>query len=70
MYIYSYPRPFDRHDWIINRNGQDVRYVIDYYETGNENKVLGDGLDIELDVRPALDSFGALWDRSKMLFKS
>lgn len=73
-YIYScnirYPRPFDRHDWVVNRNGKEVRYVIDYYETGNENKELGNGLDIELDVRPALDSFGAWWDRSKMLFKS
>jgi len=63
-------RPFDRHDWEVERNGQNVRYVIDYYETGEENKVLGDGLDIELDVRPALDSFSAAVDRTRMFFKS
>ena len=44
--------------------------MIDYYEIGSENKALGDGIDVDLDVRPALDSFGAWWDRTKMLFKS
>ena len=28
-------RPFDRHDWFIDRNGVEVRYVIDYY-SGDE----------------------------------
>ena len=23
--------PFDRHDWIVDRCGQEVRYVIDFY---------------------------------------
>ena len=23
--------PFDRHDWLIDRNGQQVRYIIDFY---------------------------------------
>jgi len=26
-----YPEPFDRHDWIVDRCGKEVRYVIDYY---------------------------------------
>lgn len=26
-----YPEPFDRHDWIVDRCGTEVRYVIDYY---------------------------------------
>jgi len=68
--LLGHERPFDRHDWEVERNGQNVRYVIDYYETGEENKVLGDGLDIELDVRPALDSFSAAVDRTRMFFKS
>lgn len=34
MYICSYELPFDRHDWIVDRNGQDVRYIIDYYDGG------------------------------------
>jgi len=27
----SYPPPFDRHDWIVDRCGKEVRYIIDYY---------------------------------------
>uniref|UniRef100_A0A8C2S5H9 Holocytochrome c-type synthase n=1 Tax=Capra hircus TaxID=9925 RepID=A0A8C2S5H9_CAPHI len=30
----AYELPFDRHDWIINRCGTEVRYVIDYYDGG------------------------------------
>jgi len=49
--------PFDRHDWIVDRCGDEVRYVIDYYyqeQPGNP---------IWIDVRPAMDSAGNLWDR-------
>lgn len=58
MYFRGYPRPFDRHDWIIDRCGQsDARYIIDYYYTDN-------GPDpIEIHVRPAIDSFSAAYDR-------
>ena len=24
-------RPFDRHDWTVDRCGKEVRYIIDYY---------------------------------------
>ena len=27
----SYGFPFDRHDWFVDRNGREVRYIIDYY---------------------------------------
>jgi hypothetical protein len=27
------PLPFDRHDWVVDRCGKEVRYIIDYYET-------------------------------------
>ena len=27
----SLPEPFDRHDWFVDRDGCEVRYVIDYY---------------------------------------
>jgi len=23
--------PFDRHDWVVDRCGTDVRYIIDFY---------------------------------------
>uniref|UniRef100_H2YNW0 Holocytochrome c-type synthase n=1 Tax=Ciona savignyi TaxID=51511 RepID=H2YNW0_CIOSA len=62
-YWMGYELPFDRHDWIVDRCGKQVRYIIDYYDGGM--------VDPEtyqftlLDVRPALDSFTAFWDRSK-----
>ena len=48
--------PFDRHDWYVQReyNGrqEQIRYVIDYYDAGEE-----DGEPVfHLDVRPAIDS--------------
>jgi len=51
--------PFDRHDWFVDRCGQQVRYVIDYYDdphAGNEEE-------ITVEVRPAFDSLSASWDR-------
>ncbi|XP_024117533.1 cytochrome c-type heme lyase isoform X1 [Oryzias melastigma] len=59
----GYELPFDRHDWIIDRCGREVRYVIDYYD-GEINK---DTYQFSiLDVRPAFDSLGAVWDRMKV----
>ncbi|XP_061821079.1 holocytochrome c-type synthase isoform X2 [Nerophis lumbriciformis] len=59
----GYELPFDRHDWIIDRCGTEVRYVIDYYD-GEINK---DSYQFSiLDVRPAFDSLNAVWDRMKV----
>lgn len=30
-------RPFDRHDWLVDRCGREVRYVIDFYDGGSVN---------------------------------
>jgi cytochrome c heme-lyase len=62
-YAQGYKLPFDRHDWIVDRCGQDVRYVIDFY-TGAPQP--GVPTSMHLDVRPALDSVGALWDRLRV----
>lgn len=48
-------RPFDRHDWVIDRCGQQVEYVIDYY-TGKANPLIPDMPSFYLDVRPKLNS--------------
>lgn len=61
----GYELPFDRHDWIIDRCGKDVRYVIDYYD--------GDVVDKDykfaiLDVRPAMDSIDNIWDRMRVFY--
>lgn len=66
---FSYPLPFDRHDWIVDRCGKDVRYIIDYYDGGVGHRRQPVAL---LDVRPALDSFESVWDRMQagyLLFK-
>ncbi|AET38890.1 cytochrome c1 heme lyase CYT2 Ecym_3404 [Eremothecium cymbalariae DBVPG len=52
--ILGLSKPFDRHDWKINRCGLEVDYVIDFYS--EENEKLG-GPQIYLDVRPKLNSF-------------
>ncbi|KAF9425472.1 holocytochrome c synthase [Entomortierella beljakovae] len=61
--FFGAPKPFDRHDWVIDRCGKEVRYVIDYY--GGQDDVENDIPVFHLDVRPALDSFGSAMDRLK-----
>ncbi|VWU48943.1 cytochrome c heme lyase, putative [Hepatocystis sp. ex Piliocolobus tephrosceles] len=51
-------RPFDRHDWYINRCGTEVKYILDYYNDESTN----DDKHIYIDVRPAINSFSNLWD--------
>ncbi|XP_044288405.1 holocytochrome c-type synthase isoform X4 [Varanus komodoensis] len=59
----GYELPFDRHDWVVDRCGTEVRYVIDYYDGGEVDKNYQFTI---LDVRPAFDSFSAVWDRMKV----
>lgn len=59
----GYELPFDRHDWIIDRCGKDVRYVIDYYDGTQMNEKYVFAL---LDVRPAMDSLENIWDRMRV----
>lgn len=57
MWFRGYPRPFDRHDWVVDRCGlADVRYIIDYYYMAGSDP-------IEIHVRPAIDSLSAAADR-------
>ncbi|KAF8630351.1 hypothetical protein AX15_002919 [Amanita polypyramis BW_CC] len=56
--LLGYSAPFDRHDWIIDRCGIRMRYVIDFYTGRNP----GSGPSFYLDVRPALDN----WEGVKM----
>lgn len=62
---FRYELPFDRHDWIVDRCGKDVRYVIDYYDGGEVDNKYQFAL---LDVRPAMDSFENVWDRMKVMY--
>jgi len=70
-HLFGHPLPFDRHDWIVDRGGKEVRYVIDYYHDESQvgkdirPKHLLDAESIQsisVDVRPALDSVSAFID--------
>lgn len=70
--LFGHPAPFDRHDWTVDRGGEIIRYVIDYYhdesavQKDKTPKQLSDVTSmqsIKVDVRPALDSPSAVFDR-------
>ncbi|KAF2152034.1 cytochrome c1 heme lyase [Myriangium duriaei CBS 260.36] len=52
----GYTAPFDRHDWVVDRCGTRVEYVIDFY-SGRQDPNGKGGLNFYLDVRPKLNSF-------------
>lgn len=71
--------PFDRHDWYVDRNGVEHRYIIDYYFNANPDASAATTVGpvhpdkgeitpkltktIYVDVRPAVDDIGAIMDR-------
>ncbi|KAF8558480.1 cytochrome c and c1 heme-lyase [Imleria badia] len=63
MTFLGYSAPFDRHDWVVDRCGTKIRYVIDFY-TGRATGP--SGVSFYLDVRPALDD----WEGVKMRLES
>jgi cytochrome c heme-lyase len=74
--LFGHPSPFDRHDWFVDRGGKEVRYIIDYYhdEAGVQTDQTPSHLNdfssirsIQLDVRPALDSVDAIFDRAVVM---
>jgi len=59
--LLGYQAPFDRHDWVVDRCGQEIEYIIDFY-AGRPNPN-GNGMpSFYLDVRPKLNS----WEGIKM----
>ena len=61
-----YTLPFDRHDWIVERDGRDVRYVVDFYPGQPvDGKIVG----IHIDARPAVDSVDSAMLRLQMSWK-
>lgn len=59
--LLGYKPPFDRHDWVVDRCGTKVEYVIDFYAGKDEGRS-GKELNFYLDVRPKLNS----WEGVKM----
>jgi cytochrome c heme-lyase len=64
--LVGYSPPFDRHDWIVDRCGTPVRYVIDFY-SGAPDPDGNKPVSVHIDARPALDSPGAFFDRLRCL---
>ncbi|KAG0268335.1 Cytochrome c1 heme lyase [Actinomortierella ambigua] len=59
----GYALPFDRHDWVVDRCGKQVTYIIDFY-SGKPDPRYPDAPSFYLDVRPKLSADGA-WLRFK-----
>lgn len=59
--ILGYTAPFDRHDWVVDRCGKRIDYVIDFYAGRNDGNS-GGKLNFFLDVRPKLNT----WEGWKM----
>lgn len=65
--LMGYAAPFDRHDWIVDRCGTQVEYIIDFYAGRDEGK--GNGkLNFFLDVRPKLNSVEGWKMRASKMF--
>jgi len=64
-YLLRQPWPYDRHDWVVNRCGEEVRYIIDYYSYPCE----GDEEMYTIDARPAPSNLGNIFDRVRLGFR-
>lgn len=58
----GYQAPFDRHDWVVDRCGKEIEYVIDFYAGRDASNGAAGKLSFYLDVRPKLNS----WEGVKM----
>lgn len=55
----GYDKPFDRHDWIVDRCGTEQRYILDFY-SGPDSLDPTKPVSVHLDVRPDLTFTGAI----------
>ncbi|KAI2632148.1 cytochrome c and c1 heme-lyase [Hypoxylon sp. NC1633] len=60
--LLGYQAPFDRHDWVVDRCGKEIEYIIDFYAGRNTGTAGGGKLSFYLDVRPKLNT----WEGVKM----
>ncbi|PHJ16041.1 cytochrome c-type heme lyase [Cystoisospora suis] len=67
QYFTSRGLPFDRHDWYIDRCGETVRYVVDYYD----DPTASDDIQVYIHSRPAwFDSWDNFYDNLRHVFHS
>lgn len=60
--LLGYNAPFDRHDWVVDRCGKRVEYVIDFYAGRSDRPDAQGKVNFYLDVRPKVNS----WEGVKM----
>ncbi|KAJ9133779.1 Cytochrome c heme lyase [Coniochaeta hoffmannii] len=60
--LMGYAAPFDRHDWVVDRCGKRVEYVIDFYAGRADGEAAQGKVNFYLDVRPKVNS----WEGVKM----
>lgn len=60
----GYPLPWDRHDWMVDRCGTQIRYIIDYHHGLNENEPY------IIDCRPDLKRFSNIMDRLTIQYRT
>lgn len=60
--------PFDRHDWVVDRCGKEVRYIIDYYSVEVPTPHGDPEIVYSIDARPAI-TFGGVVDRVRLAWK-
>ncbi|KAI0721626.1 cytochrome C1 heme lyase [Cerioporus squamosus] len=66
--LLGFSPPFDRHDWVVDRCGTRMRYVIDFY-SGHTGGPASKNLSFYLDVRPALDSWEGVRLRTERFWR-
>lgn len=62
-YVMGYEAPFDRHDWVVDRCGKKVDYVIDFYSGKADEDRNRMPLSFYLDVRPKVNSWEGISTR-------
>lgn len=69
--FFGYALPFDRHDWVIDRCGKRVTYIIDFYNGKSDARAneVDVKMHVFLDVRPAI-TFEGVCDRLFMFYKT
>ena len=61
---FGYALPWDRHDWLVDRCGQEIRYIIDYHHGLDERQPY------IIDCRPDLTRFSNLMDRITVQYRA
>ncbi|KAF8822537.1 putative cytochrome c1 heme lyase [Cardiosporidium cionae] len=61
----GFGKPFDRHDWFVDRCGERIKYIVDFYDGLPDPEK---PISIFIDARPEL-TFSGMLDRTKLFFR-